>query len=125
MIPWSELYSATSTGQKITKAASARKTWMGSYKKLKKTTHAVSSPVQSWQTAIAHPPHTRAAQHAGHKPPCLCPRAGPLAAEGLLDPALPCRLPSAGLVPLQDQSFENFGRMPAAKQTVAAAKQSI
>ncbi len=84
--------------------------------------HDVTSPVQSWQTAIAHPPHTRAAQHAEHKPPCLCPRASPLAAEGLLGPALACRLPSAGLVPLQDQSFESFGRTPAAKQTSAECR---
>ena len=85
-------------------------------------THGASSPVQSWQTAIAHPPHIRAAQHAGHKPPCACPRAGPLAAEGLLNLALACRLPSAGLVQQQDQSFENFGRMPAAKQTDAECR---
>lgn len=84
--------------------------------------HAVSSPVQSWQTAIAHHQHIRAAQHAGHKPPCSCPRAGPLAAEGLLGPALACRRPSAGLVMLQDQSFENFGRMPAPKQTGAECR---
>jgi len=84
--------------------------------------HGASSPVQSWQIAIAHPQHTRAAQHAGHKPPCLCPRAGPPAAEGLLDPALACRLLSEGLVPLQDQSFEHFGRTPAAKQTGAECR---